>query len=184
MTEIFLCMWIRIMCWRTTCTKEKLIKVKWTNMRQFGKALNIHSYVERMRNEYRQLTRVCEWTRKLHSNFLANEAQVRADIRRQTIKRYTLIVGVFVYLAETPRAANGWRMCVCCSSLFCSTLSRMFLRRTRARLSSPLHTSRNTSSISCLRMSSVSSTTLKYTQTHLHQQGLLNWNLKKNNILH
>lgn len=37
----------------------------------------------------------------------------------------------------------------------------MFLRSTRARLSSPLHTSVNTRSISCFKMSSVSSTKLK-----------------------
>lgn len=37
----------------------------------------------------------------------------------------------------------------------------MFFRSTRARLSSPLHTSVNTRSISCFRMSSVSSTKLE-----------------------
>lgn len=65
------------------------------------------------------------------------------------------------YLAETPRAASGLRELVYRSSFFCSTLSRMFLRRTRARLSSPLHTSVNTRSMSCFKMSSVSSTRLE-----------------------
>lgn len=93
----------------------------------------------------------------------------RNTLQCKPVQRFTLMwLCAFVYLAETPRAANGWRMCVCCNILFCSTLSRMFLRRTRARLSSPLHTSWNTRSISCLRMSSVNSTTLTYTHRDTH----------------
>lgn len=65
------------------------------------------------------------------------------------------------HLAATPLAARGWSELAHRSSLFWSTLSRMFLRSTRARLSSPLHTRRKTSSISSFRISSVSSTRLQ-----------------------
>lgn len=45
----------------------------------------------------------------------------------------------------------------------------MFLRRTRARLSSPLHTRRNTRSINWRRMSSVNSTRLTHKHTISHE---------------
>lgn len=65
------------------------------------------------------------------------------------------------HLAATPRAARGWSALAHLSSFFWSTLSRMFFRSTRARLSSPLHTKRKTSSISSFKISSVNSTRLK-----------------------
>ena len=68
---------------------------------------------------------------------------------------------VGAHLAATPRAARGWSELAHRSSFFWSTLSRMFLRSTRARLSSPLRTRRKTSSISSFRISSVSSTRLE-----------------------
>lgn len=65
------------------------------------------------------------------------------------------------HLAATPLAARGWSEWAHLSSFFWSTLSRMFFRSTLARLSSPLHTRRKTSSISSFRISSVSSTRLR-----------------------
>lgn len=65
------------------------------------------------------------------------------------------------HLAATPLAARGWSELAHLSSFFWSTLSRMFFRSTRARLSSPLHTRRKTSSISSFKISSVNSTRLK-----------------------
>lgn len=65
------------------------------------------------------------------------------------------------HLAATPLAARGWSELAHRSSFFWSTLSRMFFRSTRARLSSPLHTKRKTSSISSFKISSVNSTRLK-----------------------
>lgn len=65
------------------------------------------------------------------------------------------------HLAATPRAARGWSELAHLSSFFWSTLSRMFFRSTRARLSSPLHTKRKTSSISSFKISSVNSTRLE-----------------------
>lgn len=65
------------------------------------------------------------------------------------------------HLAATPLAAKGWSEWAHLSSFFWSTLSRMFFRSTLAKLSSPLHTRRKTSSISSFRISSVSSTRLR-----------------------